>query len=183
MILFLCSIVNLRLFLLKLFTQHYNFMKTSIYALVISILITSSTVLFAESHDSSNFNIKITIKESCNISSKTTSDLDFGTVERSSPEVSTQGKLNVTCTQGTPYNISLKSKRLMTTQTTQMTIPYQIYQDSTQQVIWGSDVNNAYTNTGTGTTQNIPIWSKVTAEHTNVPAGNYSDTVTAVINY
>ena len=158
-------------------------MKTSICALVITLLVSSSTLLFAENQNSSNFNVKITIKESCNISSQNASDMDFGIVERASHQASTQGNLNVTCTQGTPYNISLKSNRLMSTTSTQMTIPYMLYQDSTQQKIWGGEAENAYTDTGTGAIQNIPVWGKVTTEHTNVPAGNYSDTVTAVVNY
>lgn len=158
-------------------------MKTSIICAVVVILLAgSSTILFAGNQDSSNFNVKITIKESCNISSQTASDLDFGTVERSSKVASSQGNLNVTCTQGTPYNIALKSNRTMTSSSTQMSIPYTLYQDSNQQLIWGNDASNAYNNIGTGSSQTIPVWGKI-SDQANVPAGRYSDTVTAIINY
>ncbi len=158
-------------------------MKSSVLALSVCALVCSSHFCYAANQNSAQFNIKITIKETCNISSDT-SDVDFGNVNRSSSDVSAQGNLTVTCTSGTPYNITLKSNRVMSNTTTSgLSIPYTLYQDSTQSVIWSADTSSAYTNTGTGATQQISVWGKVLSQNTNIPAGSYADTVTAVVNY
>ena len=158
-------------------------MKTVIFALSTTLLLCSTTILFANNQNSANFNVKISIKESCNISTQNTSDLDFGIIERSSANTTTQGNFNITCTTGTPYNISLKSNRIMHRASSNDEITYTLYQDAAQKNIWGSDQNNTYSNIGSGVQQNIAVWGKVTGDQTNIPAGNYADTVTAVITY
>lgn len=159
-------------------------MKTSVLALSVCALVCSSSFSFAANQDTTQFNIKITIKETCNISSQEASDIDFGSINRSSSDVSAQGNLNVTCTSGTPYNIALKSNRVMSNSlSNSSSIPYMLYQDSAQNVVWGTDSSSAYTNTGNGSTQQIGVWGKVFRQNTNVPAGSYADTVTAVISY
>ena len=46
---------------------------------------------------------------------------------------------------------------------------------------WGNIADNRLSKQGTGQTQNITIWGKV--PNANVPAGQYSDKVTATITY
>ena len=46
---------------------------------------------------------------------------------------------------------------------------------------WGNIADNRLSQQGTGETQNIKIWGNV--PNANVPAGKYSDTVTATITY
>lgn len=42
--------------------------------------------------------------------------------------------------------------------------------------------DNLYSATGSGTVQTIPVVAKLSGS-TNVPAGNYADTVTATVTY
>ncbi len=159
-------------------------MKLPIFLFVACATIGASAYIYAGNQSSTQFKVQVHIKESCNISSQGTSNLDFGTVNRSSDSISAQGNLNITCTQGTPYNIALKSDRKMLNQSTAgAVIPYTLYQDVNQSVIWGTDTNQSYTNTGIGAKQNVPVWGKIAKQDTNVPSGTYSDTVIAIVNY
>ncbi|AYO53236.1 Csu type fimbrial protein [Acinetobacter wuhouensis] len=159
-------------------------MKLPIFLFLTLAGIGASAYIYAGNQNSVQFRVQVHIKESCNISSQGASNLDFGTVNRSADSLSAQGNLNITCTQGTPYTIALKSDRKMLNQATSgAVIPYTLYQDANQSIVWGFDSNQSYTNTGIGANQNIPVWGKVAKQDTNVPSGSYSDTVTAVVSY
>lgn len=159
-------------------------MKFAIFSCVISAMIGSSAYIYAGHQNSTQFKVQIHIKESCNISSQSNSNLDFGTVNRFADNATTQGNLNINCTNGTPYNITLKSDRQLENQSTlSTTIPYTLYQDATQHVVWGEDPNEGYTDTGIGSIQHIPVWGKILKQDTNVPSGIYSDRVTATVHY
>lgn len=159
-------------------------MKLPIFIFVACATIGASAYIYAGNQQSAQFKVQVHIKESCNISSNGASNIDFGTINRSAGALSAQGNLNITCTQGTPYSIALKSDRKMLNQTSSGgVIPYTLYQDVNQSIIWGGDTNQNYTNTGIGLNQNIPVWSKIAQQDTNVPSGTYSDTVTAIVSY
>ncbi len=159
-------------------------MKLPIFIFVACAAIGASAYIYAGNQQSTQFKVQVHIKESCNISSNGASNIDFGTINRSAGTLSAQGNLNITCTQGTPYNIALKSDRKMLNQTSSGgVIPYTLYQDVNQSIIWGIDTNQNYTNTGIGLNQNIPVWGKIAQQDTNVPSGTYSDTVTAIVSY
>ncbi|MFT4020360.1 MAG: spore coat U domain-containing protein [Acinetobacter sp.] len=129
------------------------------------------------------FSIRVVINESCNISSRQASDINFGRINRSAKAHSAQGTLDVMCTDGTPYNISLLGHGAMSNQnaTNTETIPYTLYQDASLSKEWNSV--NTYTNTGSGKVQKIHIWGEINNGSTNVAAGQYTDTVTATISY
>ena len=59
-------------------------------------------------------------------------------------------------------------------------VPYDLYQDAGLNTFWGTntDVLNA---SGTGTTQSIPVYGRVT--NVNAVAGTYADVVTATVTY
>ena len=159
-------------------------MKLPISLFVVCASIGASAYIYAGNQASVQFKVQVHIKESCNISSQNASNLDFGTINRSSDSVITQANLNITCTNGTPYNIALKSDRKMLNQSTLGTaIPYTLYQDVNQSIVWGMDTSQSYTNIGNGATQYVPVWGKIAKQDTNVPSGTYSDTVTAIVNY
>lgn len=62
-------------------------------------------------------------------------------------------------------------------------IGYTLYQDSSFQTVWGSTAGtNTNDSTGTGAAQSYTVYGKVTSS-LNVPAGNYSDTVTIDVTY
>ena len=159
-------------------------MKLYYSAFVACTLAAASVYIYAAQQDSTSFNVSITIKEMCNISTMQGSDLDFGTVDRASKTNLQNSQLAVTCTQGTPYNIALQSQRKMiTADSNSASIPYNLYQDANRTTSWGTDSLNGYHGTGTGRVQSVPVWGAVERADTDVPAGVYSDKVTAVITY
>ena len=159
-------------------------MKLYYSAFIACTLSAASFYIYAAQQDSSSFNVSITIKEMCNVSTAQGSDLDFGTINRASKTSMQNSQLSVTCTQGTPYNIALQSQRKMTNADSNSdSIPYSLYQDASRITTWGTDTQNGYHGTGTGRVQSVPVWGAVERTDTDVPAGVYSDKVTAVITY
>ncbi|WP_109292289.1 Csu type fimbrial protein [Acinetobacter baumannii] len=131
---------------------------------------------------SSQFHVKMQITETCDIGTGTTSDINFGTVTRNTNNVQATGSLKVYCTNGTPYTIALENNGSLKNNTDDsIQVPYQLYRDAAMTKEWGNVADNSYSQQGVGQVQNITIWGKVS--NTNVPAGQYSDKVTAIITY
>jgi spore coat protein U-like protein len=159
-------------------------MKLYYSVLFAGSLMAASFIVYAAQQDSTSFNVSITIKEMCNITTADGTALDFGTVNRSAKASMQNTQLAITCTQGTPYNIALQSQRKMiAADSSTVSIPYVLYQDASRTNPWGSDNQNSYRDTGTGKTQKVPVWGSIDQRDTNVPAGTYTDKVTAVITY
>lgn len=129
-----------------------------------------------------NFEVKLTINESCEFNSAT--DIDFGSLDRSTDVNRTQtGKLTATCTIGTPYKVVLDSERQMKHKSDSTSVvAYDLFQDTGAQKIWGKTVDQALEQTGTGKAQELPVYAKLKG-NTNVKAGIYTDVVTAKITY
>lgn len=129
-----------------------------------------------------NFEVKLTINESCEFNSAT--DIDFGSLDRSTDVNRTQtGKLTATCTIGTPYKVVLDSERQMKHESDSTSVvAYDLFQDTGAQKIWGKTVDQALEQTGTGKAQELPVYAKLKG-NTNVKAGVYTDVVTAKIIY
>jgi len=129
-----------------------------------------------------NFEVKLTINESCEFNSAT--DIDFGSLDRSTDVNRTQsGKLTATCTIGTPYKVVLDSERQMKHKSDSTSVvAYDLFQDNGAQKIWGKTVDQALEQTGTGKAQELTVYAKLKG-NTNVKAGVYTDVVTAKITY
>lgn len=131
---------------------------------------------------SRQFQVKVQINETCDIATGTAADIDFGTVSRTTQNVQSTGSLNISCTNGTPYNISLNSAGVLkNVSNSSLTIPYKLYQDASLSKEWGNTSENSFSQKGTGQTQRITIWGKI--PDTNTPAGQYVDQVTATVTY
>lgn len=151
------------------------------YSFVILAVVSVSAYTMSD-RQSTQFQVKMQVIEICEIGAGGSSDIDFGTVTRNAQNVQATGSLNVHCTNGTPYNIALNSDgRLKHANDISIQIPYQLYQDVAMSKEWGNIADNRLSQQGTGETQNIKIWGKV--PNANVPAGKYSDTVTATVTY
>lgn len=156
-------------------------MKLIKYA-VMSLASFSVSAYSMADRKSPQFQVKIQVVEICNVGTGSTSDLDFGSVTRNEQNLRTSGSLNVHCTNGTPYSIALKSHgTLKHNNDASIQIPYQLYQDASMSKKWGDIVEDRFSHQGTGQIQNITIWGLV--PNTNVPAGQYTDNVTATITY
>jgi spore coat protein U-like protein len=107
--------------------------------------------------------ISATVSNDCTISAGT---LNFGTYDTlaASPDDDT-GTVTITCTSGTNF------------------LNYEIYQDAGRTIVWGSVASGQHQNTtGTGAAQNFTAYGRIPALQ-NVPAGSYTDTVTATVNF
>ncbi len=155
-----------------------HFMKKVIVSAVLGFS-SLFTVAHAEVTKSTQFEVKLTVNESCEFTAS--QNVEFASVDRSTKSASNaKGQLNVTCTLNTPYKIALAGTGEMSNTNTSSTVPYKLYQDSTRTTEW--DADNLLSKTGNGKDQAIPVYAKL-AGNTNVEAGTYVDTVVATVTY
>lgn len=148
------------------------------------------TQALAAGSDTTTFNVKITIANSCDISTTAPTDIDFGSFNDVASANGATGttNLNVKCTKNAAATIALTPGNADTTGAGVMTlsantIAYQLYQDSGDTTVWGDVAGtNTLSYTGTGSADTVPAYAKVTGT-VEVPAGIYTDTVTAKITY
>jgi spore coat protein U-like protein len=141
----------------------------------------------------SNLQISSTVSKNCTISAPA---LDFGTYNPAEGSnitgtVTTNCTLNayavITLSQGsypaTGSSNEVPLRRLKNTDTTNY-LNYTLYQNYEKTLIWpSSDSNgNALGIVGYGTEQSTTVYGEITPGQ-NVPAGSYSDTVTATVTY
>lgn len=152
---------------------------------LLSFIILFSTIAYTQKNEnSSEFVVQLTVTERCEIQSTQSQSIDFGSIQRSTNNVSSSGSLNISCSQNTPYSIALHSdKTLKNTQDSSIQVPYQLYQEAGFKTVWGSSSQENFASTGTGANQNFKIWAKINEGATNIPAGVYIDTVIATITY
>lgn len=170
-------------------------MRTFAHAVLASLLVAAGGTQAAT--DSTTFKVKIVIKESCTISTTAPTDVDFGTVTRDSATANydAAGKLNVNCSDGTPYAIGLTGganstgtasspvagdRRMKHASLTEY-VPYDLYQDASRATFWGNTTASKLSGTGTGASVAVPVYGRLT--DVNFPAGTYEDTVTATVTY
>lgn len=131
--------------------------------------------------------------KSCQVT--TTGDLNFGRVLSGSPAtaISSPNLINVTCTNGTPYNIGLSPSNgnvegmgVMKNSAATNTIPYQLQSNASGKA-WGNknvtstNVGNGVAGIGTGIAKGETVFA--TVGNTDVKPDTYSDTVTVHVNY
>lgn len=143
--------------------------------------------------DDTQFQVKIVITESCDISTVSATDIDFLSHTRSTgTPVDAQGKLVVNCSTGTPFTIALDAGVNSTSATASANnrrmingsnyVPYGLYRDAGHTQFWGNAIGtDTFASTGTGANVDVPVFGRVPS--TNFPAGTYLDTVTATITY
>lgn len=99
--------------------------------------------------------------------------------------------VSVTCTNTTPYNVSLGAGLASgaTVTTRKMTGPsaavlsYAMYTDSARSVNWGQTIGtDTVVGTGNGASQPLTVYGSVPAGQYVAP-GAYSDTITATVTY
>jgi len=64
------------------------------------------------------------------------------------------------------------------------TLEYNLYTDAGRTTVWGDGTASSVTaaGTGSGAQQSLTVYGRIPASQ-SVPAGSYSDTVTATINF
>ena len=168
-------------------------MRLSTKTLLATALLACCSQAFA-AVDTTTFQVQIIITESCDIHTTAATDVDFSSHARSTGQWDAAGNLVVNCSTGTPYTIGLSngtnpSSPTVSATNRQMTngsnvVPYGLYQDGGRTQLWGSTIaTDTFGGTGTGVNVDVPVYGRVLAASTNVPAGTYLDTVTATITY
>jgi spore coat protein U-like protein len=125
---------------------------------------------------------------SCSI---TANDLAFGDYDPvSSTPLDMATTIEVTCTNGADYTVSLDeglgsgasiAVRKMTAGSD--TLNYSLYRDAGRNDVWGETDNvNNVDGTGNGTLQSIDVFGRIPSGQT-APEGNYTDTITATVEY
>lgn len=155
-----------------------NRQATALTLSAISILFSSAAFADATETATADMHVSLTVEKSCQIR---VGDMDFGSHPSDTGQLTVTSQANVTCTNGTEYQLSSASDH-----TYEMandngdTVAYTIYGDTS-----GSDLSKTpVDNIGTGSIQTIPIYGRVTADAlAQAPAGNYSDTVTLTVAY
>lgn len=109
-----------------------------------------------------------------------------------SSAVDASSTLNVTCTNTTPFSLSLNAGlnaggasnfggRVMKNGTN--SLPYQLYLDAARSTVWGDGAGSSvYHGTGTGNSQAVAIYGRLPSL-AQVAPGSYSDTVTVTVSY
>ncbi|WP_458071125.1 Csu type fimbrial protein [Rhodanobacter sp. BL-MT-08] len=140
---------------------------------------------------SSSFQVTATVIKSCTIS---TAPISFGNYDPTSASaVTAQGSVSAKCTKGTPVTVALDQGSnkgggsTAATPARQMTdgnsnqLPYHIYTTSGGTTEWGNTTAtepSAQTSISVNTALVFTTYGSLPAG-TDVPAGNYTDTVTA----
>lgn len=174
-------------------------MRTPFRAGVLAIALLGAAAAQSQSPtDTTTFKVKLTITESCDIHTSAPTDVNFGSIARTTVSTSHggTGQLNVTCSLGTQYTIGLDGgvnstataaapvlgdRRMKTTSAAALPlVPYDLFQD-TSGTFWGNTSGSWQSGRGTGAAQAYPVYGLLT--DVNFSAGVYEDTVTATITY
>ncbi|RNF84913.1 Csu type fimbrial protein [Montanilutibacter psychrotolerans] len=167
---------------------------TRIQSLLSTVLLATAALYVPAAHAqtaTTTFDVTITIQSSCTVNTPAATDVAFGTHPSTDTNIDAAGQLNVNCTPGTDYTISLDeglnaggggvAARAMINGGTDL-VPYQLYTDSGRTDIWGETIGtDTVAGTGTGAVQAYQVYGRVPSA--GFPADSYSDTVTATVTY
>lgn len=134
------------------------------------------------------FTVSASVPPSCTL--LTGSDLDFGPHPGPIAAVyDNSTTLSVQCRGGTPWTLSLDNGKYFDSGTRRMRIDgtdsyvrYGLYHDAGRSLPWGQSAGDTLAGSGTGALDTRTVYGRVPSGQ-NVPAGIYSDTITATITY
>jgi spore coat protein U-like protein len=97
------------------------------------------------------------------------------------------GSVTVACTKGTSAEVTFNDglnvgRQLKNTNTTDL-LDYELYSAAAGETVWGSTQGTGKGITGTGANVIYNVFMRVLPGQTNIPAGTYTDTVTATVTF
>jgi len=141
-----------------------------------------------------NLQVTVNVNNNCTISSTAVTFPNYDPIitDTTDPDDSNGGAVTVTCTKGTVAHIGLGlgaspsgTQRRMKNSGTDY-INYQLYQNSGRTTVWGNDSNTWFTPNPAAAPDKNPrtftVYGRIPSGQ-DVPAGNYSDTVVATVNF
>jgi spore coat protein U-like protein len=147
----------------------------------------ASTSAAGSTPKTDTFTVTANVVDACTITAGGT--LAFGSYTGTALPGATS--ITVTCTNGGTYQIGLNGGTTTGGIDTQRllagpngaTLKYNLFTDTTYTTVWGNtSINHWLVGTGTGTTQTITVNGRVDAGQ-GLTVGNYSDSITATVNY
>jgi spore coat protein U-like protein len=165
-------------------------------ALLVAGSIVASVAPAIAATATSDITVSADVAADCTIS---TSALSFGSYYQISSHASSPldatGTVTTTCTTGSGPKITLGQgsnpagtstdaaplRRLNDGGTNYLS--YSLYQDSGHTTVWGNTAGTAASPTADGTAQITTIYGRVAGAQAPVPAGTYTDTVTATVTF
>lgn len=151
-----------------------------------SATFTSCSTASGRSSAAYSFDATVTLQPTCSLS---TTSVTFVTGSSLAANADAAGAVNVTCTSGASYTVTMDGGANGGTSaiTRQMKlntglITYGLYQNSGRTTGWYNDAAGSVGGTGTGSMQSIPVYGRVFAQPTPAP-GTYSDTVVVTLTY
>lgn len=170
-----------------------HFKQRALKSALISAFALGATAVGVNSYAATStgtFGVSATVAASCTISG---TSLAFGSFDVLGANVDNTSTLTATCTNGSAYVIGLNegvgtgatvTDRKMLSGTDLLN--YSLFSDSARTVNWGNGVTvvaGEVAGTGNGTGQSITVYGRIPTGQTSVPAGAYTDTITATINF
>lgn len=164
------------------------------FAFASILLIASSAAPAMAGSASSNLSTTASVTANCTIS---TTALDFGAYDPVSANASSaltgSGSVSTTCTNGSSVAIRLgqgsnadagssDDSPLRRLKAGSNYLSYALYQDAARTTVWGNTTATDVEITGSGAAQTNTIYGTIPAGQ-NVPAGSYSDTVIATVDF
>jgi spore coat protein U-like protein len=132
--------------------------------------------------------VTLTIVAGCEVAS---SPVAFVTASVLSTAVDVTGSVTVTCTNTTPYTVSLDAgggagatvaARRMTGPAS-ATVTYSLYRDAARTQLWGETIGtDTAAGTGNGSGQALTVYGRVPTQTTPAP-GSYTDSVNVTVTY
>lgn len=122
--------------------------------------------------------------------SVTASDLNFGNIGLLTSSIDAASTLNINCTSGLTYQVTLSGGLTAAADPTQRKmvaglnhITYGLYQNAARTTPWGETFgSNTLSGIGTGTNQSIGVFGRIPPQTTPQPS-TYSDTIVATVSY
>lgn len=170
-----------------LIMKFVNALKSSLgIAAVACLALVAGSIPAAAATATQQFQVSATIQATCIVS---VTPMAFGTYTGAA--VASTSTVTVTCTNTTPYHLQLDQGLATgaTVTTRKMQGPsgallnYGLYQDSAHTINWGkTDGTDDVAGSGNGSGQALTVYGQVAAGQYLAP-GNYTDTITATVNY
>jgi spore coat protein U-like protein len=166
----------------------HHHVTTSAFALIAATILVAAPASAAV--ETTTIPVSATVTENCVVAA---TPVAFGAVNTlSGANVDAAGSVEVTCTNETGWSASAGlgdgsgasfGVRKMTAGAN--LLEYSLYTDSSRSAVWGdgSGATATVDNVGTGVVQTFPVYGRVGAGQTSVPAGSYADTVLVTITY
>lgn len=134
-----------------------------------------------------SFDVLAQVENNCLVSA---TNLDFGSVGVLTSAIDAASEVSVTCTAQTDYHVGLDHGLYGTGPLDRFmrngagsSVRYGLYQDAARSLPWGTLAEGAARpGTGSGSTQNFPVYGRVPPQNTP-PAGTYSDTIVVTVTY